>query len=663
MGSRIGTRGRLLDDVIWLDPIEVAAGHLTRLALPRGSRLSALGVMLLNALKLRLTLQIAGFDARFHAYDWRRSVERLADELLARIESDGVRSPMLVGHSMGGVVARVALAADRGRIARAVQLGAPNSGSFAPVLAMRGVYPTVRKLAALDLRHDAEDLARIVFRTLPSLHELLPDAGLTDAANLFDASEWPDDALRPDPELLAAGSQCATPLASERSALPARRRCAPGNGRSRGAPWPAVPLPLFRRRRRHGAARSRGDAGVEDLVCSGDPRRPAQQRPRDLRRRGPAARRYHRAVARCASRCHAQGAHRSGVHAAPGRTTQGSLAGPVARREAQAARAGGVAGVPRRRVARRASSACAAGRRPRRRAGVRSRYASAGPASWMRVRVRSCSVCFATSIRPARRPRSTSAWAARCAISRCAGCSRAGSAKCRSCPARATACSRSSSSSPDSATSTTSASESQSFVAENVVRTLAHARIQDFATVLFGTGSGIPVATAVEQQLKGIFDGLRIADHDHVVRRVTICEIDPRRFTALRRAAGPVLARLAGDDFAVVLDEAAPIADEDGGPFRQDVETQGGGSNGSRLSAGDARRAGPRHVRVPQFAADGGRQGGGTLGAVRVGRSELDATAWRCHSGRDVSVGSSPGSARRSAGCCFPRRYATDSRR
>jgi len=43
MGSRIGTRGKLLDDVIWLDLVEVAAGHLTRLALPRGARLAPLG--------------------------------------------------------------------------------------------------------------------------------------------------------------------------------------------------------------------------------------------------------------------------------------------------------------------------------------------------------------------------------------------------------------------------------------------------------------------------------------------------------------------------------------------------------------------------------------------------------------------------------------------
>jgi len=218
MGSRIGTRGKLLDDVIWLDLIEVAAGHLTRLALPRGARLMPLGVMLLNVLKLKLSLQVAGFDARFHAYDWRRSVEELARELVSRIAAEGSREVLLVGHSMGGVVARLALAADAGRITRVVQLGSPNLGSFAPVLALRAVYPTVRKLAALDLRHDAEDLARIVFRTLPSLHELLPDPALGGPLDLFDPAAWPDDALRPDRRLLdeAAAARDRWPAADDR---------------------------------------------------------------------------------------------------------------------------------------------------------------------------------------------------------------------------------------------------------------------------------------------------------------------------------------------------------------------------------------------------------------------------------------------------------------
>jgi hypothetical protein len=103
-------------------------------------------------------------------------------------------------------------------------------------------------------------------------------------------------------------------------------------------------------------------------------------------------------------------------------------------------------------------------------------------------------------------------------------------------------------------------SDAQAFVTENVVRTFARTRVQDFATVLFGTGSGIPVATALEQQLRGFLDGLRHADGERVIRRITICEIDPRRYAALRRALPRVVARLTGDDLDVVVDEVAPPA-------------------------------------------------------------------------------------------------------
>jgi hypothetical protein len=62
--------------VLWLDIVEVAAGHLTRLALPRGPRLQALGMMWLNTFKLKLSLPVAGFDARSHPYDWRSASRR-----------------------------------------------------------------------------------------------------------------------------------------------------------------------------------------------------------------------------------------------------------------------------------------------------------------------------------------------------------------------------------------------------------------------------------------------------------------------------------------------------------------------------------------------------------------------------------------------------------
>lgn len=95
----------------------------------------------------------------------------------------------------------------------------------------------------------------------------------------------------------------------------------------------------------------------------------------------------------------------------------------------------------------------------------------------------------------------------------------------------------------------------QSFVAENVVRTFARTHVEDFATVLLGAGSGIPVESVVEHQLQGFLSGLRHADPDHVVRRITLCEIDARKFAAMRRAAMRIAARPAERDFDIVVDE------------------------------------------------------------------------------------------------------------
>ncbi len=170
-------------------------------------------------------------------------------------------------------------------------------------------------------------------------------------------------------------------------------------------------------------------------------------------------------------------------------------------------------------------------------------------------------------------------------------------------------------------------SEAQSFVAENVVRTLARTHVQDFATVLFGTGSGIPVATALEQQLKGFLDGLRLADRDRVVRRVTICEIDPRRFAALRRAVRSVVARLAGEDLVVVVDEAAPSAEEAdrGRPARKSARRTGATTDPAYLlvtMTGQGR--GAFECRSSLLTA--GAKAAVLSGLARIDRSELDAT-------------------------------------
>jgi hypothetical protein len=97
--------------------------------------------------------------------------------------------------------------------------------------------------------------------------------------------------------------------------------------------------------------------------------------------------------------------------------------------------------------------------------------------------------------------------------------------------------------------------DATAFVAENIVRTFARTQVEDFATVLFGAGSGVPVAMALEQVLRGFIAGVEHADPDAVVRRISICEIDARKYAALVRAARNVAAKLQQADLALLVDE------------------------------------------------------------------------------------------------------------
>ena len=205
MGSTLGIRrpGRS-DDIKWFDPVEVALGGLTKLALPSARRIVPLGVLLFVYLRLKLSLRAAGFDADFHPYDWRRSARDAGRVLAERLEHESRRKVSLVAHSLGGLVARAALA-HRGasRIERVIQLGTPNRGAFATIQALRGSHSLVRRLALLDLAHGPRMLAQEVFCTLPGLIELLPDPAACEGIDPFEAGEWPAGP-RPKAALLAA---------------------------------------------------------------------------------------------------------------------------------------------------------------------------------------------------------------------------------------------------------------------------------------------------------------------------------------------------------------------------------------------------------------------------------------------------------------------------
>jgi hypothetical protein len=104
---------------------------------------------------------------------------------------------------MGGLVARMAARELPKRLMRKlIMLGTPNQGSFAPVQALRGTYPFVRRISTLDRKHSAECLSEKVFHTFPGLYHMLPLAKRVKSLDLFDPADWPADGPAPDAQLL-----------------------------------------------------------------------------------------------------------------------------------------------------------------------------------------------------------------------------------------------------------------------------------------------------------------------------------------------------------------------------------------------------------------------------------------------------------------------------
>jgi pimeloyl-ACP methyl ester carboxylesterase len=206
MGSRLcempgssSRRGRLL----WIDPASIAGGRLTDLVLPSRRTIRPRGVLLSSYARLKLRLAIEGFDARFFAYDWRLGIDEIGAALAAAVAAG--KPAVLVAHSMGALAARVAIKRLPKRLVRRlIMLGAPNRGSFAPVLALRGTYPFVQKLSRLDLEHSPDYLASQVFSSFPGLYHMLPpqrDSSM--GLDLLDPASWPSDGATPRPALLA----------------------------------------------------------------------------------------------------------------------------------------------------------------------------------------------------------------------------------------------------------------------------------------------------------------------------------------------------------------------------------------------------------------------------------------------------------------------------
>lgn len=219
LGSRLGTLSHQGTDILWLEPSALVTGRLSQLAIGRRRAIRALGMMLPGYLKLKLSLQAAGFRVQVHAYDWRRSVRDLGRQLAEHLLHEPAGEIMLVAHSMGGLVARAALQQVGNKVTRLVQLGTPNQGSYALVQVLRSCYPTVRKLGAVDQHHSATALTQQVFGSFYSFYEMLPARACTPGLNLFDVNQWPQDELTPPVSRLILGRRLPRHLAA------ADRRC------------------------------------------------------------------------------------------------------------------------------------------------------------------------------------------------------------------------------------------------------------------------------------------------------------------------------------------------------------------------------------------------------------------------------------------------------
>jgi pimeloyl-ACP methyl ester carboxylesterase len=128
-------------------------------------------------------------------FDWRRDLADSAEQLNDRIDEwFGPNSPVhLIGHSMGGLVARTFIRKYPERWKRAwdtkqngqaggrlIMLGTPNHGSFAIPQICTGVEASVRKLVIADLKHSAGELVSIV-NTFPGSYQMLPSPAVMPA--------------------------------------------------------------------------------------------------------------------------------------------------------------------------------------------------------------------------------------------------------------------------------------------------------------------------------------------------------------------------------------------------------------------------------------------------------------------------------------------------
>jgi len=574
MGSKLGKPGLLVDDVLWFDPVEIVAGRLDRLALEEHpghghtNQYEAVGVILLAYLKLKWRLVMAGYDAHFYPFDWRQDIVDVGRELAEHLANGKARPVSLVAHSMGGLVARSAIAHGAPNIKRMIMLGTPNHGSFAPVQALRGTYPVVRKIAALDTQHDAKALAAEIFNTFPGLYQMLPWKSVFDALDLYNLENWPDNDPRPRDQLLknAPVLQQGLAPADDRFVLIAGvnqetitglrlegdefvyEYSAEGDGTVplRFAQMPG--LKTYYVEESHGSLPNNGDVerAVIDILDTGSTAVLPQEWTPSRRRQ---VRQFRDQELRAAA---FDGRRGEALRDSEIRSILEELVAPGAAKSApaEAESDSRPSGTPVEGYAH-VFSRIVVGRKRQHRIDIRLAQGSI-----TEVDSQAYVLGFFRDVEPSGAARALNSrlngaiteFTARRMLS--GGVGELFMMPTGRYPVTADLILFAGLGAFDHFTD-----EALQITAENIIRTFVRTRIDEFATVLLGAGSGCGIARSVENLLVGFFRGLKDTDTDYRFRGITVCETDRQRYVEMKQAIYRLSSTPLFEDVEVTLDE------------------------------------------------------------------------------------------------------------
>ncbi len=192
MGGELTVYDKGKPQAIWLHFLRLVMGAAGWLRMREGGvsiyDVRATGILKKWYSEMLLNLAQEDWNVQAFWFDWRRDLTESADVLREQMDEwFGKETPVhLVGHSMGGLVARTFILRHPDRWKRAwdskgsgaaggrlIMLGTPNHGSFAIPQICTGVESSVRKLVIADVKHSASELVGIV-NTFPGSYQMLP---------------------------------------------------------------------------------------------------------------------------------------------------------------------------------------------------------------------------------------------------------------------------------------------------------------------------------------------------------------------------------------------------------------------------------------------------------------------------------------------------------